>query len=112
MEFQAYWSILLKELPVVFREPPRCILDITDKSKRGGTWLPGSVLNIAECCLQPSRHPRKDDDSLAVIWRDEGCDSKLHCMTLKELRERVMYDPIFLLYLYNDMQLRFHLSET
>ncbi|KAL3609050.1 hypothetical protein D5086_000070 [Populus alba] len=87
---EAYWSILLKELPVVFREPPRCILDTTDKSKRGGTWLPGSVLNIAECCLQPSRHPRKDDDSLAVIWRDEGCDSKLHCMTLKELRERVM----------------------
>ncbi|GLT74244.1 hypothetical protein SLA2020_460510 [Shorea laevis] len=88
---EAYWSIILKELSIVFREAPKCILDISDKSKPGGTWLPGAVLNIAECCLLPSKHPRKEDDSCAVVWRDEGCDdSEVNHMTLKELREQVM----------------------
>ncbi|RVW48646.1 putative acyl-activating enzyme 18, peroxisomal [Vitis vinifera] len=61
---EVYWSMVLKELSVLFHRAPRCILDTTDKSKHGGTWLPGAVLNIAECCLLP--------------------------MTLKELREQVM----------------------
>lgn len=66
--------------------------------KSSGTWLPGAVLNIAECCLLPSTHPRKEDNSCAVVWREEGCDdSDLNCMTLKELREQVMYDFICLL---------------
>lgn len=91
-DFQAYWSLVLKELSVMFHQIPKCILDTDDKSKRGGTWLPGSTLNIAECCLIPTDHPRKDDNSLAVRWRDEGSDdSKINCMTLKELREQVMY---------------------
>ncbi|KAJ0084945.1 hypothetical protein Patl1_29985 [Pistacia atlantica] len=88
---EAYWAIVLKELSVQFHEPPKCILDRTEKSKPGGVWLPGSTLNIAECCLQPTNHPRKEDDSLAVVWRDDGCDdSPVNCMTLKELREQVM----------------------
>ncbi|XP_068310642.1 probable CoA ligase CCL12 [Pyrus communis] len=89
---EAYWSLVLKELSVSFRKVPKCILDRTDKSKRGGSWLPHSVLNIAECCLLPTRIPRKDDDGLAVVWRDEGCDddSFVNRMTLKELREQVM----------------------
>ena len=62
-------------------------------SKHGGTWLPGSVLNIAECCLHSSSYPRKQDDSLAIVWRDDWCDdSPVNQMTLKELREKVMYD--------------------
>lgn len=73
----------------MFRSPPRCILD---KSKPGGTWLPDAVLNISECCLMPSSHPKKDDDSVAVVWRDEGFDDyPVNQMTLKDLRERVMY---------------------
>ncbi|GLT39446.1 hypothetical protein SLA2020_136350 [Shorea laevis] len=88
---ETYWSVILKELSIVFREAPKCILDTSDKSKPGGRWLPGSLLNIAECCLLPSSHPRKDDDSCAVVWRDEGCDdSEVSRMTLKELREQVM----------------------
>ncbi|KAI5321083.1 hypothetical protein L3X38_030154 [Prunus dulcis] len=88
---EAYWSILLKELSVSFQEAPKCILDRTDKSKPSGAWFPYSTLNIAECCLLPTRHPRKEDDSLAVIWRDEGCDdSAVNHMTLKEHREQVM----------------------
>ncbi|GLU19570.1 hypothetical protein SLE2022_358150 [Rubroshorea leprosula] len=88
---ETYWSVILKELSVVFREAPKCILDTSDKSKPGGRWLPGSLLNIAECCLLPSSHPRKDDDSCAIVWRDEGCDdSEVSCMTLKELREQVI----------------------
>ncbi|XP_048425130.1 probable CoA ligase CCL12 isoform X2 [Pyrus x bretschneideri] len=89
---EAYWSLVLKELSVSFRKVPKCILDRTDKSKPGGSWLPHSVLNIAECCLLPTSHPRKEDDGLAVVWRDEGCDddSSVNHMTLKELREQVM----------------------
>ncbi|KAJ4841604.1 hypothetical protein Tsubulata_039483 [Turnera subulata] len=87
---EIYWSIVLEELSVVFREQPRCILDTTDESKLGGSWLPGAALNVAECCLLPSCHPRKCDDNLAVVWREEGDDSRVNCMTLKQLREKVM----------------------
>ncbi|PKI73635.1 hypothetical protein CRG98_006009 [Punica granatum] len=89
---EVYWSIVLKEIAVKFEAPPRCILDTADKSKHGGTWLPGAVLNIAECCLQPSNHPRKEDNSAAIVWREERDDdsSTVKCMTLRELRERVM----------------------
>lgn len=92
IDFQAYWPIVLNELSVEFHEPPKCILDRTDKLKPGGVWLPGATLNIAECCLQPSNHPRKEDDSPAVVWRDDRCDdSPVNHLTLKELREQVMY---------------------
>ncbi|KAG2671423.1 hypothetical protein I3760_14G135800 [Carya illinoinensis] len=88
---EAYWSIVLKELSVSFHEAPKCIFDTTDKSKHGGTWFPGCSMNIAECCLLPRSHPRKEDTSLAVVWRDEGSDnSEISHMTLKELREQVM----------------------
>ncbi|KAL5545215.1 hypothetical protein UlMin_008999 [Ulmus minor] len=88
---EVYWSIVLKELSISFRQAPRCILDRNDRSKRGGSWLPESVLNIAECCLLPSVHPCKNDDSLAIVWREEGCDdSKVNNVTLKELRQQVM----------------------
>ncbi|KAL1328722.1 hypothetical protein HN51_038523 [Arachis hypogaea] len=88
---QEYWSIVLKELSVSFIEAPRCILDTSDPSKHGGTWLPGSVLNIADCCLQPCARPYKSDDSLAIVWRDEECDdSMFNRMTLKQLRQQVM----------------------
>ncbi|GAV78479.1 AMP-binding domain-containing protein/DUF4009 domain-containing protein [Cephalotus follicularis] len=89
---EVYWSIVLNELGVVFRESPKCILDRTDKSKPGGEWLPGAVMNIAACCLLPTNiNPRKRDDSLAIIWRDEGHDdSNVNHMTLKEVREQVM----------------------
>ncbi|KEH20658.1 acyl-activating enzyme 17, peroxisomal protein, putative [Medicago truncatula] len=89
---EVYWSLVLKELSISFVEPPNCILDTSsDQSKHGGTWLPGSVLNIADCCLQPSSHPNKQDDSIAIIWRDEGFDdSEVHRITLKQLREQVM----------------------
>lgn len=88
---EVFWSIVLKELSVTFHKAPKCILDTTDKSKRGGTWLPGALLNVAECCLLPSSRMGKHDDSLAIIWRDEGCDDfPVNQMTLKEVREQVM----------------------
>ncbi|KAF7120580.1 hypothetical protein RHSIM_Rhsim13G0231200 [Rhododendron simsii] len=88
---EVYWSLVLKELSIQFREAPKCILDTSDKSKHGGSWLPGSVLNIAECCLMSTNYPRKEDNSLAIVWRDENCDdSQVNQMTLKELREQVM----------------------
>ena len=34
----------------------------------------------------------KRDDSPAIVWRDEGYDdSEVSVLTLKELREKVMY---------------------
>lgn len=89
---QVYWQFILNELSVQFSVPPRCILDLSDKTKHGGTWLPGAVLNIADCCLQSSTYHKKHDDSLAIIWRQEGRDEHdVERMTLKELREQVMY---------------------
>ncbi|KAE9601186.1 putative acetate--CoA ligase [Lupinus albus] len=91
-KFSVYWSLILKELSVSFVEPPKCILDTSDPSKHGGTWLPGSVLNIADCCLQPSAHPNKRDDSIAIIWRDEGFDdAEVNRISLKQLRQQVMF---------------------
>ncbi|RZC82968.1 hypothetical protein C5167_045755 [Papaver somniferum] len=88
---EVYWSLALKELSIIFRQGPKCILDTTDKSKLGGTWLPGAVLNIAECCLLPVNHPKKDEDSVVVVWRDEGSDEfPVNHLTLKELRDKVM----------------------
>ena len=51
---------------------------------------------FATCKLPEKKH----DNSLAVVWRDEGNDdSPVNQMTLKELREQVMYDfydiPLF-----------------
>ncbi|XP_030524325.1 probable CoA ligase CCL12 [Rhodamnia argentea] len=89
--FHVYWSIILNELSISFHRPPSCILYTSDKSKPSGTWLPGAVLNIAECCLLPSQRQRKGDDSIALVWRDEGNDHmSVHRMTVKELREQVM----------------------
>ncbi|XP_060174209.1 probable CoA ligase CCL12 isoform X1 [Lycium barbarum] len=88
---EIYWSIVLKELPIHFLETPRCILDTSDKSKHGGNWLPGSVLNIAESCVRSSDYCNRQDDSVAIVWRAEGNDDKeVNCITLKQLREQVM----------------------
>ena len=54
------------------------------------------MLNIAECCLRSSSRLLRDDNSLAIVWRDEGCDnSNVNHMTLKQLREKVTYAPLF-----------------
>ncbi|KAI3823185.1 hypothetical protein L1987_04617 [Smallanthus sonchifolius] len=88
---QAYWSIVLEELSVRFHQPPKCILDTSDKSRHGGTWLPGSVLNIAECCLLSTNETDKENEKVAVVWRDERFDNfDVNKMTLSELRRQVM----------------------
>ncbi|EPS67365.1 hypothetical protein M569_07409, partial [Genlisea aurea] len=88
---QLYWPLVLNELSVRFSVPPKCVLDTSDASKRGGTWFPGAVLNIADCCLSSCNHPRKEDESAAIVWRDEGNDDQdVERISLKELRERVM----------------------
>ncbi|XP_068647401.1 probable CoA ligase CCL12 [Aristolochia californica] len=88
---EVYWPLVLMELSIVFREGPKCILDTTDTSKPCGTWFSGSSLNIAECCLLSTKYPTKEDDTVAVIWRDEGQDySSVNKLQLKDLREQVM----------------------
>ncbi|ONK65596.1 uncharacterized protein A4U43_C07F38710 [Asparagus officinalis] len=88
---EIYWSIAIKELSVVFREPPKAILDTSDRSNVGGTWFPGGIMNIAECCLLPGSLPKKTDDGVAIIWRNEGFDDDpVNYLTYKELRDQVM----------------------
>ncbi|PWA52743.1 acyl-activating enzyme 18 [Artemisia annua] len=88
---EEYWPLVLEKLSVQFKTQPKCILDTSDKSKPGGTWLPGSVLNIAECCLLSKNEPEKDNEKVAIVWRDERFDdSDVNKMTLSELRCQVM----------------------
>ncbi|CAA0818414.1 Probable acyl-activating enzyme 18- peroxisomal [Striga hermonthica] len=88
---EIYWQLILNELSVQFLVPPKCILDTSNESKKGATWLPGAVLNIAHCCLHSSDLLKKHDDSLAIVWRNEDRDDEnVEHMTLKELREQVM----------------------
>ncbi|KAK9674342.1 hypothetical protein RND81_12G226600 [Saponaria officinalis] len=89
---EIYWSLVLKELSVWFHQALNCILDANDNSKPGGTWFPGALLNIAESCLRPTSHPRKMDNSIAIVWQEEGSDdsSSVNHLTLKQLREQVM----------------------
>lgn len=88
---EVYWSIVLQEFQIKFHKDPKCILDTGDKTKHSGRWLPGAVLNIAECCLLPSDVLKRQDDRVAIVWRDEGFDdSPINSLTLKELRDQVM----------------------
>ncbi|TVU44503.1 hypothetical protein EJB05_03947, partial [Eragrostis curvula] len=88
---EVFWSMVLKELSVKFQQEPKSILDASDRSKKGGTWFQGAVLNIAECCLLPWPSQNRTDDSTAIVWRDEGLDDyPVNRMSLKELRSQVM----------------------
>ncbi|KAL5210603.1 hypothetical protein ABZP36_006226 [Zizania latifolia] len=88
---EVYWSMVLKEISVKFQQEPKSILDTSDKSRKGGTWFQGAVLNIAECCLLPWPSLNRTDDSTAIVWRDEGLDDyPVNRMSLKELRSQVI----------------------
>lgn len=82
----------------IFLEFPRTVLDTSDKSKRAGTWFPGAVLYIAECCLLPGPLPNKTDESRAIIWSNEGSDDDpVNYMPIKELHDQVMHAAFALL---------------
>ncbi|KAJ8499893.1 hypothetical protein OPV22_010445 [Ensete ventricosum] len=88
---EIYWSAVIKELSVVFHEAPKSVLDTSEKSKNGGAWFPGAVLNIAECCLLPMESQKRTDESVAILWKMEGSDdSPINYLSLKELRNQVM----------------------
>ena len=82
----------MKELSLIFHQNPTTILDTSDKSKSGGTWFPGAVLNIAECCLLPGQLQKKTDGGVAIVWRNEGFDDDpVNYLSFRELRNQVMY---------------------
>lgn len=88
---EIYWSLVFKELSIIFHKSPRCILNTSDKFRPGGIWLPGSVVNVAESCLSTKESINKTDDNIAIVWREEGRDEyPLNKMTLREVRARVM----------------------
>nr|KAJ0199187.1 hypothetical protein LSAT_V11C600318550 [Lactuca sativa] len=90
-KFSAYWSIVLEKLSIRFHQPPKCILDTSNKSKHSGSWFPNSVLNIAECCLKSTTKQDDENERVAIIWRDERFDNfDVNKMTLNELRHQVM----------------------
>ena len=83
----------MEELSLKFHERPSCILK-NDQTKflgepcPGGRWLPGAVLNAAECCLLLDSKERAQE--AAIMWRDEGQDDfPISRLTMAELRERV-----------------------
>lgn len=80
-----YWPIVLNELSLHFYKEPECVFRPPDKSRPGGYWLPGAVLNAAECCLLPKASRGKTDSSKAIVWRREG-KTELQSMTYGELR--------------------------
>lgn len=89
---EVYWKCVLEELDISFHREPRCILDMNyledNVQNPGGEWLPGALLNSADCCLK-SHQGRKDGD-IALLWRDEGMDdSPLNTMTYGKLRAEV-----------------------
>ncbi|KAF3328772.1 Acetyl-coenzyme A synthetase [Carex littledalei] len=58
---------------------------------KGGLWFPGVVLNIAECCIYPVPFENKSDNSVAIIWRDEGFDDlPVNFLSVKERCEEVI----------------------
>ncbi|KAF8669190.1 hypothetical protein HU200_051520 [Digitaria exilis] len=88
---EVYWSMVLKQLALKFQQEPKSILSTSDRSKKGGEWLQGALLNIAECCLIPCPSLNRTDDSTAIVWRDEGRDDcPVNRMSLKELRSQVI----------------------
>uniref|UniRef100_A0A0D9W0C5 4-coumarate--CoA ligase n=1 Tax=Leersia perrieri TaxID=77586 RepID=A0A0D9W0C5_9ORYZ len=88
---EVYWSMVLKQLSVKFQQEPKSILDASDKSRKGGTWFQGAVLNIAESCLLPWPLRNRTDDSTAIVWRDEGLDDyPVNRISLKDLRNQVI----------------------
>ena len=46
----------------------------------------------------PKNSMSKTDNSLAIIWKNEGEDSFLNSLTIKELREQVMYEIWFIIH--------------
>lgn len=90
---EVYWNIVLEELNLKFHKRPSCILKSDETEFRGepcpgGRWLPGAVLNAAECCLEIDSKARAQE--AAILWRDEGQDdSPIRSLTMEELREHV-----------------------
>lgn len=84
---EVYWKCILEEMGVSFTKPPHCIL-YENASYPDGQWLPGCFLNPAEICL--SLNAKRNLDSIAVLWRNEGEDNMpVKKMTLQELRREV-----------------------
>lgn len=55
-------------------------------------------MNIAECCLLPGHLPKKTEERVAIVWRNEGFDEDpVNYLSYKELRNQVMYVPFKLL---------------
>ncbi|KAL9243339.1 hypothetical protein vseg_017238 [Gypsophila vaccaria] len=84
---EVYWQIILKEMGILFSRPPERILN-ENSSYPGGQWLPGCSLNPAKNCL--TLNSKRQLDSIAVVWRDEGEDDiPVKKLTLQELRREV-----------------------
>lgn len=91
ISLQKYISIVLNEMGVVFNQQPHCILDTSDNNLPGGQWLPGAVLNVAECFL--AAKPGRPDSSTAIVYRNEGEDDlPVRKVTLGQLRANVRQD--------------------
>ncbi|MGQ0796985.1 MAG: AMP-binding protein [Methanobacteriota archaeon] len=72
-----FWAAMIRRLGIVFRTPPRAILDAGFDVSRPD-WLPGASLNIAESCL------RGDPARVAIVHASETSPD-VRRMTVGEL---------------------------
>jgi acetyl-CoA synthetase len=73
-----FWAAVVRRLGIVFRTPPRRILDPASGAVRPD-WLPGASLNIAESCF------RAKDDTIAILSASEA-SPEVRRWTYGELR--------------------------
>jgi acetyl-CoA synthetase len=78
-----FWSRILKELGIFFRNSPEMILSNTNKSAEHAKWLYGAKLNIVESCFE-----NRDSDGLAIIASDKN--GQMRKLNRGELKEKVV----------------------
>jgi acetyl-CoA synthetase len=77
-DVDAFWSVVIDELGVVFVDPPTSIRGSSDPTQPD--WLPGARYSIVESCLMAP------DDATAIIAADR---STMRRVTVAELRSEV-----------------------
>jgi acetyl-CoA synthetase len=77
-DVDAFWSVVIDELGVVFVDPPTSMRGSSDPTMPG--WLPGARYSIVESCLSAP------DDATAIIAADR---STMRRVTVAELRAEV-----------------------
>lgn len=84
--FRLAWQLLLLwSMRAISSTNTLCRILQNASSPDDARWLPGARLNIAHCAISS-----RDQDALAVLWAEESAPSKIHTITLGQLRHTCM----------------------